>query len=295
MRVTDRMIVNHTLSNIQQGRVRLGEAQTRVITGRRLLRSSDNPAEVERAMTLASELRMVEKQTTNLRTSRDWLSGTDQALSNFNDLIIEARNLALRGASDSFSEDERKTLATQVGELLQNALATANTQQGGSYLFSGQQINTEPFAIQNNSVIYWGDNASINHVVEPGQTMPVNITGVAGRSGGIFNVLTQLQDLQKSLAADDQVGIQQFIEKIGVATEDIYAAQSAIGSRMQRVDRTTERLEQRQTDLKHLYSKLVDADMAEVIAEMTAEERAYEMSLATSARVLPRSLLDFLR
>ncbi len=295
MRITDRMIVNHTLSHIQQGRARLGEAQLRVATGRRLLRSSDNPAEVERAMTLASELRMVEKQSTNLQSSRDWLSGTDQALSTLNDLMIEASNLALRGASDSYSEDERKAMSVQVSELLKNAVSVANTQQGGNYLFSGQQIKTEPFAIHGESIVYQGDNATINHMVELGQTMPINVTGVSGRSGGILNVLSQLQELKQNLAANDKEGIRGFMDKIKVASEDTYAAQSSIGSRMQRVDRTTERLAQRQTDLKQLYSKLVDADMAEVIAEMTAEERAYEMNLATSARVMPRSLLDFLR
>jgi flagellar hook-associated protein 3 FlgL len=98
------MIVNHTLSYLPQGRKRLGEAQTRVVTGRQLLCSSDNPAQVERAMTLASELRMVQKQTTNLKTSRDWLSGTDSALDQLNDLVIEALNVALRGMNDTFSE-----------------------------------------------------------------------------------------------------------------------------------------------------------------------------------------------
>lgn len=295
MRITDRMIVDHTLSSIRQGRKRLGDAQTRVVTGRRLLRSSDDPAEVERAMTLASELRAVEKQSNTLQSSRDWLNGTDQALSTFNDLVIESRNLALRAMSDTFSADEREAMASQVGELLQNALAVANTQQGNNYLFSGHQVKTEPFALQGDAIIYRGDNATIIHPVEQGQTMPINITGVAGRSGGLFNALTNLQELQQSMANDDKAGIQSFLEKIEVATEDVYAAQSAVGARLQRVDRTTDRLQQRETDLRQLYSKLVDADMAEVIAEMSAEERAYEMSLATTARVLPRSLLDYLR
>lgn len=295
MRITDRMIVNHTLSYLQQGRLRLGDAQTRVVTNRRLLRSSDNPAEVERAMTLASELRMVQKQSTNLKTTRDWLAGTDVALSNFSNLMIEASNLALRSLNDTFSADERQAMSVQVGEMLQNALSVANTQQGGSYLFSGQQIKTEPFTLEDGAIVYHGDNAIINHMVEIGQMMPVNVTGEGGAQGGIANILSQLQGLQQSLAADNKAGIQSFLDNLEGMNKDIYAAQSAVGVRMQRIDATSERFVQRETDLKQLYSQLVDADMAQVIAEMTAEERAYEMTLATSARVMPRSLLDFLR
>lgn len=295
MRVTDRMIINHTLSYLQQGRQRLGDAQTRVVTGRRLLRSSDNPAEVERAMTLASELRMVQRQSTNLKTTRDWLAGTDAVLSNFSDLMTEANTVALRSMNDTFSENERTAMAAQIGEMLQNAISLANTQQGGNYLFSGQQIKTEPFALQGDDIVYYGDNATISHLVEIGQTMPVNVTGQAGNNGGIENILTQLHDLQKSLADNDTGGIQSFLGNMEAMNDDLFAAQSAVGVRMRRVDATGERFTQRETDLKHLYSKLVDADMAQVIAEMTAEERAYEMSLATTARVLPRSLLDFLR
>ena len=106
MRITDRMIINHTIFQLQQGRQRLGDAQTRVATGRRLLRSSDNPADVERAMTLSSELATVQNQATNLGTTRDWLNGTDVALGSFSDLMINARNVALRASSDSNSKDE---------------------------------------------------------------------------------------------------------------------------------------------------------------------------------------------
>lgn len=295
MRITDRMIVNHSLSYLQRGRERLGEAQTRVVTGRRLQRSSDDPADVERAMTLASELRMVEKQNSNLHTTRDWLSGTDVAIDKLNDTLIEARSLALRAKNDTFSEDERTAFSRQIGEMLNGAMSIANTQQGGNYLFSGQQVKTEPFQIQGGTIVYQGDNANINHIVEVGQTMTINVTGVAGNNLGVFGALNALQSLQQGLAANDLTSIDDFMTQSDSVMEDLFAAQSGVGVRMQRVDATTKRFDQRETDLKQLYSKLVDADMAEVIAEMNAESTAYEMSLATTARIMPRSLLDFLR
>lgn len=295
MRITDRMAIDHTIYQLQQGRQRLGDAQERVATGRRLLRSSDGPADVERAMTLNSELSTVQNQVHNLGTTRDWLNATDVALENLTDLMISARNLALRASSDSNSEKELAAMAGEVGSVLQNALAIANGSQGGYYLFAGHQVRTQPFIEEGSAIIYQGDNQDIRHQIEPGQTMPVNVTGVTGDNGGILNGLTRLKELQKSLENGDKESIRTFLTQSEEVSADIYVAQSSVGARLQRIDRTTTRFQQREVDLKQLYSKLVDADMATTIAEMTAEQQAYEMTLAASGRALPRSLLDYIR
>lgn len=295
MRVTDRMMVNHTLNNLQQGRQRLGDAQTQVATGRQLQRASDDPVNAERAMTLASELRIVQKQTSNLGWSRDWLNSSDQALSDLNDLMIDAQKLALRATNDTNSEKELQAMTHQIDGILQEAISTANTRQNGHYIFSGHQTDTAPFGLIDGAIVYHGDDQEIRHMVEPGQTMQVNITGITGENGGLLSALTAIQDLKKTMGSGDKTGIQNAFEAIGSHQTDLSNAQSTIGARLQRIDRTSERLQQREVDLKALYSQLVDADMAETVAAMSAEDRAYELSLAAASRVMPRSLLDFLR
>lgn len=296
MRITDRMVVNRTLRNLQQGRRRLGEAQTKVATGRRLLRPSDDPADVERAMMLASEIRTNDEQLSNMGMTRDWLHATDQAVTDLNDLLENARNLALTALNDTNGQLERESIAEQVGGMLEAAISVANSQSGEYYIFSGNKLRTKPFEIDNtNTIVYNGDNQTFEHYVEPGQRMPVNITGTSGNNGGILNALTSLQTLQQAIASGNRTQIENFVSTSDNIKADMNAIQSVVGARIQRVDNTSARLQQRQVDLRQLFSQLVDVDMAETIAEMTAEDRAYELSLAAASRVLPRSLLDFLR
>ena len=296
MRITDRMVVNRTLRNLRQGRRRLGEAQTKVATGRRLLRPSDDPADVERAMMLASEIRTNDKQISNMAMTRDWLHATDQAITDLNDLMENARNLALTALNDTNGQLEREAIAEQVGGMLEAAISIANSQSGEYYIFSGHKLRTKPFEIDNtNTIVYNGDNNTFEHYVEPGQRMPVNFTGVSGNNGGILNALTNLQNLQQAIASGDRNQIENFVSASDDIKSDMNSIQSAVGARVRRVDNTSSRLQQRQVDLRQLFSQLVDADMAETIAEMSAEDRAYELSLAAASRVLPRSLLDFLR
>lgn len=295
MRVTDRMIVNHTLFNLNRGRERLGAAQERVATGKRILRPSDDPPGVERALSLSSNLRAVENQVENLSTSRRWLNGTDVALNSLNDLMIQATDLALRAKSDTNAEDEITAIANEMKGIVENTLSVANSRDGDYYLFAGQQSRTLPFEESGGAYVYQGDNEEIVHMVEMGQTMPINITGVEGANGGILNLLNRLNTLQQELEAQDKSGIDNFLTAAEDIKTDLYVAQSTVGSRMQRIDDTSARLEQRTLEIKQVYSRLVDADMAETISEMTAEERSYQLTLNAASRALPRSLLDFLR
>ncbi len=296
MRITDRMIVNRTVQNLQEHRYRLGNAQTQVATGRKLIHISDDPADTERAMMLMSEIRLNEEQVSNLAMSRDWLNATDAAVTNFNDLLTEIRGLALTAMNDTNSDTELKALSQQTQELLENALSIANTRHGDYYIFSGYQIQTKPFEIAaDGTVVYNGDDQVFEHMIEPGQTMPINFTGISGKHGGIKNALVQIQLLQQAMETGNRTQIEAYLDKTSDINADMATIQSAVGARVQRIDGTVSHLQQRDVDLRKLYGQLVDADMASTIAEMTAEDRAYELSLAAASRVLPRSLLDFLR
>lgn len=295
MRITDRMVVDQALSYIQRGRNRLGEAQKRVATGRDLHRVSDAPAQAERAMTVARELRMNDNQVKNLQITRDWMGSSEESLVRFNDLIITAKNLALQGSSDTLGEDGRAAIASELRAVFDEALSVANSKHGDNYLFAGHQIKVEPFDLQNNTVIYRGDNAAIRHLVEPGQTMPVNVTGVQGQSGGLFFGLDELNKLQIAMSFGNMDDVNDFLANSELIMKDISASVSTLGARTSRVDRTEDRLSERQITLRALFSDLVDTDIAATITEMSAESQAYEMTLATASRIMPRSLLDFLR
>ena len=57
----------------------------------------------------------------------------------------------------------------------------------------------------------------------------------------------------------------------------------------------TDRLAEVKTNLEAARSKVEDADMAETISKLTRENTTYQAVLQINARVLPMSLLDYLR
>jgi flagellar hook-associated protein 3 len=77
---------------------------------------------------------------------------------------------------------------------------------------------------------------------------------------------------------------------------DKYAELRAeIGGKLKRTDNIKNRLEAGEIHLKSLKSQNEDADLAEVITNLKMKENVYRASLASGARIMQQSLVDFIR
>ena len=56
-----------------------------------------------------------------------------------------ARDLTLYAANGTASEEEWRTIAVEVNQLLEDAIQTGNSKQGDLYLFAGENTLSEPF------------------------------------------------------------------------------------------------------------------------------------------------------
>ncbi|MGE5418120.1 MAG: flagellar hook-associated protein FlgL [Acidobacteriota bacterium] len=72
-------------------------------------------------------------------------------------------------------------------------------------------------------------------------------------------------------------------------------SQSRTGAKSNRLEMQKNRLEEAKITYNDLLSKAEDADMEEVIMELTNQENVYKAALATGARVIQPSLIDFLK
>ncbi|MFN2364471.1 MAG: flagellin, partial [Halarsenatibacteraceae bacterium] len=68
-----------------------------------------------------------------------------------------------------------------------------------------------------------------------------------------------------------------------------------IGAKMNRLDLTQSRLEEQEINFESLKSDNEDVDIAETIMNLRMQESVYQASLATGARIMQPTLLDFLR
>src|SRR5262245_51604662 len=148
MRITNNRLFNTTLANIEKQNARLLQTSEEASSGLRLQRPSDDPTGTRRVLTIRNNLSSLEQFKSQQTLVNSLLDGTDTALQDTETLLLSAKGLALRGVNDTLGADQRASLASEVGGLLQQAIALGNSDVNGRYLFAGQVNDQPPFSMQ---------------------------------------------------------------------------------------------------------------------------------------------------
>lgn len=108
------------------------------------------------------------------------------------------------------------------------------------------------------------------------------------------NVFRSVKNLENALRNDDTEGINQALADLDKDLEAVLLTRTQLGARLNRLDAAQSRLEEQEDLLIQNVSNNEDADLAKAISELTLSETAFQAALQVTARILQKSLLDFL-
>lgn len=149
-RTTFSNLVNRSISQLQFTLRELERLHLQSVTGKKLLRPSDDPVNFSTAQAYHSTLSQLEALTNNLTDVRLTLQTSSQALQQMSGILARARALAAEGAQDILTPESRLALAAEVDGLLEQVLALANSSTPEHYVFAGTASARTPFhAIRN--------------------------------------------------------------------------------------------------------------------------------------------------
>ena len=295
LRITAKMMLDHNLSNLNTSQARLAELQDRLVTGKRLGRPSDAPHDLPRALSLRADLARSGQFVRNIEDGITRLTMADTALGSVTDVLQRAKELAIQGSSPTLSQTERDNIATEVDELLNEAVAVGNTTLAGQYIFGGHQTLAPPFTpvgTPPSSVTYGGDSGVIERTVSVGARVQVNVAGDQALSS-TFSALISMRD---NLSNGDTTALRTSdLTALDGALDNVLQVRGALGSRTNRLELSLNRLQATIVDTQEQRSKIEDADLVETIVEQNAQQMMLEAALATMARSLDTTLLNFLR
>ncbi|MDR2509872.1 MAG: flagellar hook-associated protein 3 [Spirochaetaceae bacterium] len=118
-----------------------------------------------------------------------------------------------------------------------------------------------------------------------------NSARVAG--GSLFDAAIKLRD---ALLRGDQNTIGgQALGGMDEALANLNARRAAIGSRQERVEQTWTRINREIQDVNESLSREAGLDLASAALELGMMDMSHKAALQTAARILPQTLLDFLR
>lgn len=299
MRVTQNMIINNMLRNLNAGLRRMERYNDQLSSGKRLRVPSDHPGDVTRAMYFRSQLAEVTQYTANGKDALSWLEATDSALDNAGSVLARARELAVNGATGSLSPTDRAAIAEEVATLIDHLAQVANSALGGRYLFGGHRTNVPPYVYEisddpndPSGWKYQGDEGLIEMEIAPEVKLAVNVVG-SHVFDGMFGVLDELH--QALLANDGERIGGDILGELDVQIDRLLRVRAEVGARTHRVEAGLERLADLEINVTRMLSDTEDVDIARAIMELKMEENVYRLALASTARIIQPTLLDFLR
>lgn len=296
MRVTNSMMMRSTLRDLSYGLRAMQHTQARLSSGRQLIRASDDPTAAAVAMDLRVQVNRGQQRDRSLLDAQGWLDTADATLSNSLDRLVRAKEITVRASSTGGLSDPmaRQGMATEIDAIREDLMALANTRYGDRSLFNG----TATGAAYDAAGVYQGNDASVIRDVAPQTNLKVNITGpeIFGTAGGSVGTMFDVLDrLSAAIRSGDEAAIATEHTNLMAATERMSSATVDVGSRAARVLDLKDRADDESLRLISQLSEVEDVDVVEALVKSKAQETAYQAALQVTAKILPPSLLDYLR
>jgi flagellar hook-associated protein 3 FlgL len=312
--ITQRSIIDAIMSSYE----RLATYQKQSATGKRINVPSDDPVGLSRTMWLLNSISQNEQYQANIDTALDETRGFSNVIQNVIDSLLRVKEIANSNANGLTSQEAMNAGAYEIEEILNNIVASANTNINNKYMFSGFQTDTIPFTVTPytpppgppipagliSAVTYNGDTGRRAMEIDTNRTVFVNFAGSSGVAGSpgvfvdtiagvnIFNSLIQLRNdlFQGNIAniiSTDEPALSRYVNYLqGLAGQMAVTSKEMINVKDSLQDAV-------------LYKTGIRADIEEadpyvVMSNMSNEQVAYQVALKVAAQVFSVNLFDFL-
>ncbi len=278
---------------LQGNRSNMAFLQRAIATGKKLHTASDGPVSFSRARRFSNMLSQNEQFLRNIQDAQGWVDATSSKLDLIVGLLMDAADIAKRGADGNIDADIRESLGNKVDGLLDEMLSLANDEHIGRKVFAGSETKSgNPFSINGSNIIYSGNTDPINRKISEQHTISININGQQLLDTGMFTAMINLRD---ALLTDDTASISGSIDEIDAAKEKVLNIATTLASVSNNLDLAMNRIEAVNVNLNKYISDEEDVDLAEALTKYEAEEIAYKAALQSAAKIMNLSILDYMR
>jgi len=297
MRISMNAMYDQIKTDLSKLTERMQQTNSQISSGKIYRKPSDAPVELSFALGIKDNITESRQHLRNINYGQAWLTASETSMSQMQERLMRAKNLGLQGANDSQDANSRQAIAAADKTIIDEMVGLGNSKLGNRYIFGGTRTTDykpgeNPFMLGNDgSVTYTGNLEDISVQVSQGFKSTINKNGYeAIEKSGVFNSLNLLYNaLISDSRADIEVSISEMdktFEYLGVQISDLGSISNSFDNKEEVADNlifaNTERL-----------SDIEDADYVEAITEFKTAETAYQASLASSAKIMALSLVDY--
>lgn len=181
MRITNKIIQQNNLSNINTNKIYQDKLSNQMSTQKKINRPSDDPVIAIRALRLRSNVTEVTQYySKNIPDAESWLSVTEDALDNLSKVMTEMIKQCTKGFNSPLKTEDRQIILKQMKALGEEVYSTGDADYAGRYIFTGYRTDTSLSFMKEEqkpySITEQLDNTAIDSVTK------VNLKNEDGRS-----------------------------------------------------------------------------------------------------------------
>jgi flagellar hook-associated protein 3 FlgL len=292
-RVTNQTMMHSAQRNLQAGAARLAELQDKAASQKAINRPSDDPTATGAAMQVRGQQAAASQYSRNMDNGNTWLTTIDSALGSSTKILRKIQDLVIQGSNDVLTPGAKEAIAAEIEGLGKDLLSQANTTVMGRSVFAGN--SDAPAAFDNATPPNFTGTAgsAVERRIGSNQTVRVDADGAAAFGTGATSVFKLIDDI----ASDLRLGVNPsaHLAAIGSRFDAVVTQQSDIGARQAQLLRAQEVNMTEQGLLEAQRSGIEDADLSQTVLDLQLQQTNYQVALAVTAKVLPMTLMDFLR
>lgn len=323
MRITDNMLLANYNTNLQRNISNLAASNMRLASERSFNHVSEDTSSAARAFVIRDQLARTEEHIRTIDNASGELTSAEGNIMVIQSIATSAYETATSAGGPKEQKDF-KILAEQINGQKNEMLQTMNATYANKYLFSGSGSEA-PFSVsadgkllfngtpvdtatsagdfKNNEDVYLDIGFGINGQTGTGaktgikiSTSGVNVLGYGTDGDGNPNNVYSLMDkLENQLRAGDKDGAIATAELLKDKASSISNSITEIGTREKLLERTKDRLETNQINLKESQQNLEGVKLEQEATENKNYEMAWMVTLQLGSNIIPASIFDFMK
>lgn len=296
MRVTNSMMLRSTMRDVGQSLSRLQDTQSKITSGKAFARGSDDPTGTASAMSIRQDLRRLEQRSRSVDDAQGWVGAADTQLTGMMNRLNRAKELVVSAGNGvtNLTPAARQAIAAELRSVRGDLLIAGNATFAGRSLFAG----TAAGPAYDSTGAYLGNDDAVVRDVTVSTSMTVNVTGteVFGTSGtGAGSLFEVLDRMVTAISNGDMNAVATEHANLDAATDRVRSASASIGTKTAALIDLRSRIDDDVSALTSRLSEVEDVDIVESLVRAKAEETSYQAAVQAAAKLIPVSLLDYLR
>ena len=300
MPISTRVYNDQAMSTLNRITGDIQDIQSRIATGRNILKASDSPAVGAKISFTKDQKVLLERYNTNIDRSLNRMAQAESAIATSVNVLQRIYELSVQARNDTNNAGDRSAIAMEVRNLRDQMLSLANSRDtNGRYIFAGYKVDLKPFVqTEDGKVEHKGDRGVHTLQISDNQRLSTSLDGAevflrVRQEEGIVDIFESIDDMIASLENGKMEDIH--LDRMSVAVEHFSLQQTKLGSEMNRAEMQRGVNDRRLLLMSEDISNLEDADLAKLVTDLQAKLVSRNAAQQAFVKIAQDSLFNYIR